>query len=71
MRPAMLGVVAGLVGAFALSRFMASLLFEVEASDPATYAGVAGMLVAAALLSAWLPARKASHVDPVIAFRTE
>jgi predicted permease len=71
MRPAMLGVVAGLVGAFALSRFMATLLFQVEASDPGTYAGVAGILVLAALLSAFLPALRATKVDPVIAFRAE
>jgi predicted permease len=71
MRPAILGVVAGLGGAFVLSRFLASLLFEVEAGDPATYAGVAGLLVVAALLSAWVPARRATKVDPVIAFRTE
>ena len=50
---------------------MSTLLFEVEASDPRTYAGVAGLLVLAALLSAWLPALKATKVDPVIAFRAE
>jgi ABC-type antimicrobial peptide transport system permease subunit len=71
MRPALFGVVLGLAGAFGLSRLMASLLFEVQASDPATYAGVATILVATALLSAWLPARKATKVDPVIAFRAE
>lgn len=71
MRPAVLGVVVGLVGAFALSRFLTTLLFQVEATDPLTYAGVAGVLVLAALVSAWLPARRASKVDPVIAFRTE
>ena len=71
MRPALFGVVLGLVGAFGLSRLMARLLFEVQASDPATYAGVATILVATALLSAWLPARKATKVDPVIAFRAE
>ena len=71
MRPAMLGIVVGLGGAFALSRFMAALLFGVEANDPVTYASVAGLLVAAALVSAWLPALRATRVDPVIAFRTE
>jgi ABC-type antimicrobial peptide transport system permease subunit len=71
MRPAVVGVVLGLGGAFALSRFMAILLFEVEPSDPATYAGVAGLLVLAALVSAWIPAMRATQVDPVIAFRTE
>jgi putative ABC transport system permease protein len=71
MRPALLGVAVGVVGAFALSRFMATLLFEVEASDPMTYVGVAGLLIVAALLSAWLPAVRATRVDPVIAFRAE
>ncbi len=71
MRPAALGVVVGLGGAFALSRFMTTLLFGVEASDPVTYASVAGLLVVAALASAWLPAMRATRVDPVIAFRTE
>ena len=71
MRPAAVGVVVGLGGAFALSRFMATLLFQVEASDPLTYAGVAGTLLLAALLSAWVPALRATKVDPVIAFRAE
>ena len=71
MRPAMVGVVVGLGGALALSRLMTSLLFQVEASDPATYAGVAGVLVVAAVLSALLPAMRATRVDPVIAFRAE
>ena len=71
MRPATLGVVVGLGGAWALSRFMETLLFEIQATDAGTYAGVAGVLVFAALLSAWVPARKAAKVDPVIAFRAE
>jgi putative ABC transport system permease protein len=71
MRPAFLGLAVGIGGAFALSRFMAGLLFQVEPSDPTTYVGVAGVLCVAALLSAWLPARRAAGVDPVIAFRTE
>ena len=71
MRPAVLGVGIGVVGAFALSRFMTSLLFQVETTDPATYVGTAGILVVAALVSAWLPAMRATKVDPVIAFRTE
>jgi ABC-type lipoprotein release transport system permease subunit len=50
---------------------MASLLFEVRPTDFVTYAGVAGLLCAATLLAAWLPARKAARTDPVAAFRTE
>jgi ABC-type antimicrobial peptide transport system permease subunit len=71
MRPASLGVALGLGGAFALSRLMASLLFQVEASDPGTYVGVATLLLVTAFLASWLPARRASKVDPVIAFRTD
>lgn len=71
MRPAILGVGAGLVGAWALSHFLESLLFQVQATDVITYAGVAGLLVLAALISAWLPALRATKVDPVIAFRAE
>jgi putative ABC transport system permease protein len=64
-------VAFGLGGAYAVSRFMTSLLFEVRPTDPVTYAGVAGILAAATFLAAWLPAGKAAKVDPVIAFRTE
>jgi len=71
MKPAFIGVALGLGGAFALSRLMANLLFQVETSDPATYAGVGVLLLVTALLSSWLPARRASKVDPVIAFRAE
>jgi putative ABC transport system permease protein len=71
MKPAVLGIGLGLGGAFFISRLMASLLFQVEASDPYTYLGVGVLLMVTALLSSWLPARRASKVDPVIAFRTE
>jgi len=71
MRPAFGGVALGLCGAFALSRLMASLLFQVETNDPGTYAGVGALLLVTALLSSWLPARRATKVDPVIAFRAE
>jgi len=71
MRPALLGVVGGLVGAWALSRFLESLLFQVQATDAVTYAGVAVILVLAALFSAWVPAVRATRVDPVVAFRAE
>jgi putative ABC transport system permease protein len=71
LRPALSGVAAGLAGAVLLSRFMESLLFEVEATDLLTYLAVALLLMATAVLSAWLPARKATRVDPVMAFRME
>jgi ABC-type lipoprotein release transport system permease subunit len=50
---------------------VASLLFETSPRDPATYAIVCGVLVSAALASAYLPARRASRVDPMIALRSE
>ena len=50
---------------------MASLLFQVEAGDPVTYAGVAGILLVAAFISALFPALRATKVDPAIAFRTK
>jgi len=64
-------VALGLAGAVALSRFMGSLLYGVTATDPTTYAGVAALLVAAAVLASYLPARRATQVDPMLALRME
>ena len=66
-----LGVVVGLGGAFAVTRFLTSLLFGVSPFDPLTYGTVAFTLAAVALLATWLPARQASLVDPAIALRAE
>jgi ABC-type antimicrobial peptide transport system permease subunit len=71
MRPAILGIVLGLGGAYALSRLMTSLLFQVEPSDPLSYVAAAGVLAATALASCWIPARRALKVDPVAAVRAE
>lgn len=68
---AALGVSIGLAGTFVLTRLMTSLLFRVSATDPATYAGIALLLGAVALLASYLPARRAARVDPLIALRTE
>ena len=65
------GVVLGLLGAFALTRVMASLLFGVTATDAATFSIVPAILLAIALLASYLPARRATHVDPVVALREE
>jgi ABC-type antimicrobial peptide transport system permease subunit len=63
------GVLLGLLGAVALTRFMQGVLFGVEATDPLTFGGVAIALVSVAALASWIPARRASRVDPAIALR--
>jgi putative ABC transport system permease protein len=65
------GVGIGLIGALGLTRLMASLLFGVSPMDPVTFGSVAVALSMVALLASYLPARKASQVDPVVALRAE
>jgi len=71
MRPALIGIGAGPTCAFGLSRLLTNVLFGIEPSDPVTYAGVVLVLGIAALLSCYLPARRALRVDPVAALREE
>ena len=66
-----IGVGAGLLGAVALSRTIASLLFNLSPTDPLTLGGVALLLAAVALLASYLPARRATRVDPLVALRSE
>jgi len=66
-----IGLVIGLVGALAATRVLDSLLFGISANDPVTFTAVCGALLSVLLLAAYLPARRATHVDPMIALRTE
>jgi predicted permease len=65
------GLVLGLGGAFYLSRFLRSMLFDVEAADPLSYIVVSLLLLSVALLASWLPARRAAKIDPMVALRVE
>jgi ABC-type antimicrobial peptide transport system permease subunit len=67
----MSGVVLGIIASFGLTRLLASMLYGVETTDILTYAGVVGLLVAAAALASYIPARRAMKVDPMVALRYE
>ncbi|MEY2551526.1 MAG: hypothetical protein QOG12_1670 [Verrucomicrobiota bacterium] len=66
-----ISLVVGLAGAFAATRLLNSLLFGVGASDPGTFAGIVVLVSIVAFIAAWLPARRATRVDPIIALRAE
>jgi len=68
---AVVGVGIGLIGAALLTRFMASVLFGIAPSDPWTFAQVIAVLLAAAAVASWLPARRALRIDPVMALRDD
>jgi len=65
------GVIVGLMAALGLTRFVRTMLYEIRPNDPATFAAVAVTLALVAVVAAFVPARRASRVDPVIAIRSE
>jgi putative ABC transport system permease protein len=67
----LIGLVLGLAGAVAATRVLSSLLYGVKPTDPLTFAGVALLFAAAALAASYIPARRATQVDPIIALRYE
>src|SRR5215510_5459892 len=71
MKLALIGVAVGLLGAFALTRLMATMLFGVEPTDAMTFGGISIMLITVALLACYLPGRRATKVEPTISLRYE
>jgi len=71
MMLAMIGLFLGLAVVFVLARFLTSMLYGVSPSDPITFIGISLLLAMVALLTCYIPARRAAHVDPMIALREE
>ena len=65
------GVIAGLAGTFLVARLLRGFLFGIQPSDATTVAAAAAVLLAVALIAAWVPARRAAHMDPTTALRSE
>jgi len=70
-RLAMAGLVIGLLGSFALTRLISKLLFGVAPTDPLTFASVSAILLGIGVLASWIPARRATRIDPITALRSD
>jgi ABC-type antimicrobial peptide transport system permease subunit len=66
-----IGLAIGLAAAFGLTRVLTALLVRVSPTDPATFAGISLLLTAIGLIACWIPARKATRIDPMVALRYE
>jgi ABC-type antimicrobial peptide transport system permease subunit len=71
MTLAVIGVVIGIAAAYGLSRFISAFLFGVQSHDPMVFVGIPMLLIAVILLAVWIPATRASRVDPMVALRAE
>ena len=71
LKLALIGVIVGLLGAWGLTRFMETLLFGVNPTDPGTFAAIGLLLLLVAFMACWIPARRATKVDPLVALRYE
>jgi putative ABC transport system permease protein len=71
MRPALLGIAVGLVGTFAGARVLRSMVYNVGMQDPVTFAAVTAVLLAVVVVAVFIPARQASRIPPVVAFKAE
>ena len=68
---ALAGLVIGLAGSYALTRFIATMLFEVKPTDPLTFGAVSAILLGIGVFASWLPARRATRIDPIVALRSD
>jgi len=71
MTVALMGIAIGMVGAFAFSRVLESMVYGIQVRDPATFLGAGGLLAVAAATACYIPARRASRLDPVVALRED